>query len=76
MTKIGNEIQELIEGMVLPPLEDGDITIKKLAHESGIGEGAWRDKMRKLLEAGTWKIAWKRTDKGIRIATYVKVAIM
>jgi hypothetical protein len=73
MTKIGDEIQELISDMVLPPLEDGDITIKKLAHESGIGERAWRDKMLKMTESGKWKIVWKRNSTGGRVQTFKKV---
>jgi hypothetical protein len=75
MTKIGDEIQELIDGVVLPPLEDGDITINKLC-EKGLTANAWRLRMKHVIDGGTWKIVWKRTDKGIRIATYAKVVIL
>jgi hypothetical protein len=73
MTKIGDEIQELIEGMVLPPLEDGDITINKLCSESGLTENPIRLRMKHLVDAGTWKVVYKRNATGGRVQTFTKV---
>ena len=77
MTKIGEEIRSVLDEFVaencLPPLEDSDVTAKMLADKTSMGERAVRCALQKKVDAGEYKIIPKRTDKGIRIATYVKV---
>jgi hypothetical protein len=74
MTIIGDEIQELINGMVLPPLEDNDITINELSVATGLKENSVRNRMKHLVESGTWQIVWKRNATGGRVQTFKKVA--
>jgi predicted ArsR family transcriptional regulator len=74
MTLIGDEIQELISGMVLPPLEDNDITINELSAATGLKENSVRNRMKHLVESGTWKIVWKRNATGGRVQTFKKMA--
>jgi hypothetical protein len=68
------EIQELLNGMCLPPLQDSDITINKLCVASGLKENAIRNRMRDVVDNGTWKIVWKRNATGGRVQTFKKVA--
>ena len=65
-------LKELIAEASLPPLLDGDITIKRLAQGSKLVENTWRDRMRKHVEAGEYKIVWKRNANGVQVSTYVK----
>jgi predicted ArsR family transcriptional regulator len=73
MTLIGDEIQELISGMVLPPLEDNDITINELSAATGLKENSVRNRMKHLVESGTWQIVWKRNATGGRVQTFNKM---
>lgn len=77
MTKIGDEIRSILDDFIeencLPPLEDSDVTAKTLADKTGMGERAVRYALQKKVDTGEYKVIYKRTTKGIRIATYVKV---
>lgn len=65
-------INEFMSENCLPLLEDSDVTAKTLADKTGMGERAVRYALQKKVDAGEYKIIYKRTDKGIRIATYIK----
>ena len=77
MTTIGDEVNELLRELDqeynLPPLEDDDVTVHVIATRCHIGERTARDRMQKMVDAGTVKKVYKRDSRGNRIATYVKI---
>ena len=77
MTTIGDEVNELLQELDLaynlPLLEDDDVTIHVIAMRCNIGERTARDRMKKMVEAGTVRKVYKRDSRGNRIATYIKI---
>lgn len=65
-------LQELDQEYILPPLEDGDVTIQVIASRYKISPNAARERMQKMVDAGTVITIDKRTKRGNRIVTYVK----
>jgi hypothetical protein len=65
-------LAELVNDIRLPSLQDTDITINKLCEE-GLTENAWRLRMKHLVDAGTWKVVYKRNSTGGRVQTFKKV---
>lgn len=73
MSIIGDEIQEIIDSIKLPPVEDTDITINRLCAETNLKSNAMRVRMKQLVDAGIWKIIYKRGINGSKVQTFTKV---
>jgi len=69
-----NEILDLLDKEYnLPPLEDDDVTVQVIASRYKISPNAARERMQKMVDAGTVVKIDKRGSHGNKIATYVKV---
>lgn len=66
-------LQELDQEYNLPPLEDDDVTVQVIASRYKISPNAARERMQKMVDAGTVMKVDKRGKKGNKIATYVKI---
>ena len=68
-----NEILDLLDKEYnLPPLEDDDVTVQVIASRYKISPNAARERMQKMVDAGTVRKVDKRGSHGNKIATYVK----
>lgn len=73
IVEINELLQELDKEYNLPPLEDDDVTIKVISSRYKISPNAARERMQKMVDAGTVRKVDKRGTHGNRIVTYVKV---
>jgi len=76
MTKIGDEIQEMLSELAnegLPPLEEGDLTREIIAEKFGISTNGARNRAKEMIKKGKWVQVDKRTKNGNKIVTYKKV---
>lgn len=73
---IGNEINDLLQEIAadeyLPPLEDDDLTIPKVAASLHLSETGARGVMERKVKSGLVRVVEKRGNHGGRIQTFVR----